>query len=109
MSNLVGYTLSALRGEDMAGVAEVDEFSEEVARFHALLEDLSGVLAQMTLEREDLAERLLQGPLSDAMTHVGQLALLRRLAASPVGAENYFTAPISKDNVTAEQPISGLD
>jgi hypothetical protein len=109
MTNLVAYTISALRGQDMRAIAEAHDFSEEMMRFHALLGDLSGLLAEISLEREDLAERLLQGPLSDAMTHVGQLALLRRLAASPITAENYFRAPIRRDNVTADQPIAGLD
>ena len=39
-------------------------------------------------------ERLLQGPFSDAMTHAGQLALLRRLAGSPVRPENFIAADI---------------
>jgi hypothetical protein len=58
---------------------------------HALLElPLKGVVngKPMTIEQ------LLQGPLCDAMTHVGQLAMLRRLAGSPVAAENFVRADI---------------
>lgn len=58
---------------------------------HALLElPLKGVVngRPMTLEQ------LLHGPLCDAMTHVGQIALLRRLAGSPLTAENYVRADI---------------
>jgi hypothetical protein len=37
---------------------------------------------------------LFQGPIADALTHVGQMAMLRRLAGAPVAAENYFEADI---------------
>jgi len=40
-------------------------------------------------------ERLLQGPFSDALTHAGQLLMLRRMAGSPVRGENYFRADIA--------------
>jgi hypothetical protein len=46
-------------------------------------------------------ERLFQGPVADAPTHVGQLALLRRLAGSPVQGENYFKAEIAVGQVGA--------
>ncbi len=39
-------------------------------------------------------ERLFQGPIADALTHVGQLAMLRRLAGCPISGENYFIAKI---------------
>ena len=49
------------------------------------------------------AEQLFQGPIADALTHVGQIALLRRLAASPVRAENYFKAAIAVGRTGPEQ------
>ena len=49
-------------------------------------------------------ERLFQGPIADALTHVGQLAMLRRLAGAPVKGENYFKADIRAGVVGAEQP-----
>ena len=49
-------------------------------------------------------EQLLQGPLADAMTHAGQLAMLRRLSGSPVPAENFLKAEIDIRNLGAEQP-----
>ncbi|MEX1246141.1 MAG: hypothetical protein WEB59_05415 [Thermoanaerobaculia bacterium] len=48
-------------------------------------------------------ERLLQGPIADALTHVGQIAILRRLAGSPVRGENHFKAEITAGRVGAEQ------
>ncbi len=50
------------------------------------------------------AEKLFQGPIADALTHVGQLAMLRRLAGSPVRGENYFKADIEAGRVGREQP-----
>lgn len=98
MANLIGFTTRALRGEPVAPLDETGNLSEEVARFHALLGDLSALLDETPLELDETSDRLLQGPLSDAMTHVGQLALLRRLAGSPVGPQSYFRAPITREN-----------
>jgi hypothetical protein len=49
-------------------------------------------------------ERMLQGPFADAMTHAGQLAMLRRLAGDPVAPENFIVAKISPDNLSPDQP-----
>ena len=48
--------------------------------------------------------RLLQGPFADAMSHAGQLAMLRRLFGDPVPPENFIVAEISPENLTAAQP-----
>jgi hypothetical protein len=48
-------------------------------------------------------ETLFQGPVADALTHVGQLALLRRMAGAPIRGENYFKADIETGRVGAEQ------
>ncbi len=49
-------------------------------------------------------EKLLQGPFSDAMTHAWTIAMLRRLAGSPVEPENFIYADIRPDNLGANQP-----
>jgi hypothetical protein len=49
------------------------------------------------------AERLLQGPLSDAMAHVGQLALLRRLSGSPIAPEDFSAAAIHPSRLGPDQ------
>lgn len=61
------------------------------------------------LEREEemngvSEEQLLQGPFSDAMTHAGQIAMLRRLYGSPVPPENFVIADVDADNVGINQP-----
>jgi len=75
----------------------------EVERLHGILERLSEQFeaGEFTLVSP---EQLLQGPLSDAMSHAGQLAMLRRLYGSPVPPENFIFAKVSADNLTADQP-----
>ncbi|HET7453349.1 MAG TPA: hypothetical protein VFL12_11440 [Thermoanaerobaculia bacterium] len=55
------------------------------------------------------AGKLFQGPIADAFTHVGQIAMLRRLAGSPVRGENYFRASISPGRVGPEQLEPGFE
>ncbi|MHA6261406.1 hypothetical protein ACXYMX_16200 [Sporosarcina sp. CAU 1771] len=71
----------------------VREWEEEVARFYTIVEKLDQAFAS-NLPMIKSPETLLQGPLADAMTHVGQLLTLRRLADSPVPPENYIKADI---------------
>jgi len=71
-------------------------WDQEIARFHRALDQFDARLDSP----EPLSapvERLLQGPVADALTHVGQLAILRRLAGTPIKPENYFKASISAD------------
>ena len=55
------------------------------------------------------AGKLFQGPIADAFTHVGQIALLRRLAGAPIRGENYFEAKIDAGRVGLEQLEPGLE
>ncbi|OLE51389.1 MAG: hypothetical protein AUG51_23100 [Acidobacteria bacterium 13_1_20CM_3_53_8] len=77
-------------------------WEEEVARFFAELEKFDSYLAS-DAPLGATAERLFQGPVADALTHVGQIALLRRMAGAPVRGENYFKAEIVAGRVGAEQ------
>jgi hypothetical protein len=81
----------------------LDDFDDEVRRFHLVLEDLGGMLERETPGRRISHEQLLQGPLADAMTHAGQLAMLRRLAGSPVPSENFVYATIRANNLGPDQ------
>ena len=71
-------------------------------RFHAALTAFDSYLASDKPLQAPI-EKLVQGPVADALTHVGQIALLRRLAGSPVKAENYFAADISAGRVGPDQ------
>jgi hypothetical protein len=75
----------------------------EVSRLHEMLGELGRHLATGTPLTGTTPARLLQGPLADAMTHVGQLAMLRRLAGSPVPPENFIVAAIDPENLGPEQ------
>ena len=75
--------------------AECERFFATLARFDAVLAGEEPLAAT--------AERLFQGPIADALTHVGQLAMLRRLAGSPVRGENYFKAEIVAGRVGPQQ------
>jgi hypothetical protein len=82
---------------------------EEIARFHDMVQDLARHLEVGTPFLQGMSpERLLQGPFSDAMTHAGQLALLRRLAGAPVAPENFIVAKIDPGRLGPDQaePIS---
>ena len=70
-----------------------------------MLDDLGQHLSNETPLREGMTEeRLLQGPFSDAMTHAGQLAMLRRFAGSPVAPENFIVADIKSNKLGSDQP-----
>ena len=104
MTGLIGYASTMLRGGEYAP-PRVPSFDEEIARFHAMLQSLSDDFADPALHARISDEQFLQGPLSDAMTHAGQLAMLRRLEGAPVPSENFIFAQISPDNLSADQPL----
>jgi hypothetical protein len=82
---------------------------DEVTRFHEMIQDLARRLENDSEILSGITEeQLLQGPFSDAMTHAGQLAMLRRLAGSPVPPENFIDANISPQRLGSEQsePVS---
>ena len=75
----------------------------EVKHFYATLSSLDeSLLTRTPLGVTEL--QILQGPLSDAMAHVGQLLMLRRLAGSPVPSENFIYADIRAGVVGPDQP-----
>ena len=104
MTGVVGYARTMLRG-GMWAPPRLATFSEEVRRFHDVLTRLRDDFADAQLEARIRDEQFLQGPLADAMTHAGQLAMLRRLAGSPVPSENFIHAAVDAANVSVEQPL----
>ena len=103
MTSVLGYARTLFVGGRYRP-GPLPSFAEEIERFHAVLEDLSRHLLAGTPLRGTTLERLLQGPLSDAMTHAGQLALLRRLAGSPVAPENFVAADVDPERLGQNQP-----
>jgi hypothetical protein len=105
MDSVLGYALTCFEGEgDRYQGSRLPNFEAEIERFHAKLQALAAHLRRGTPLRSATPEQLLQGPFSDAMTHAGQLAMLRRLAGSPIPPENFIVAEISPDNLGPDQP-----
>jgi hypothetical protein len=104
MTALMGYVRTFFKGGSYPVKPDpLTGFNAEVDRFHQMLEEVgellgSGATCSIT------TEQVLQGPFADTMTHVGQLAMLRRLADSPVPPENFIHADIRADRLHAEQP-----
>ena len=103
ITNLLGFARTCFIGGTFPSRVPSD-FKRDVAAFHDMLADLDKHLAAGTPLLGTTEERLLQGPFSDAMTHVGQIALLRRLAGSPIPPENFIAADVSVRNLGPKQP-----
>jgi hypothetical protein len=83
-------------------------WDQEVARFFAALEAFDRRLATDE-ELGQPAKRLFQGPIADALTHTGQLAMLRRMAGCAIKGENYFTAEVTVGVVGIGQPAPKVE
>ena len=103
MTSVLGYARTFFVGGNWRP-ERLPTFDAEIHRFHEILESLRDHLLSDEPLREVSFEQLLQGPLADAMTHAGQLALLRRLHGHPVPPENFVYADISSTNVGPNQP-----
>jgi len=103
MDSVLGYARTFLIGGSYRP-PEYEHFQDAVTHFHETLADLAGNLQQGAELHGITEEQLLQGPFSDAMTHAGQLALLRRLAGNPVPPENFVFAKVSTENLGPDQP-----
>ena len=102
MTGVIGYARTMLHGGKFVP-PRLATFPEEIARFHDTLAALQQDFANPALTARISDDQFLQGPLSDAMTHAGQLAMLRRMAGSPVASENFIFATIRTENVSADQ------
>lgn len=106
MTSLMGYLRALFVGgsypREPQALADV---GEEIERFHGMLEEVAALLEEEGRPLPTGPEQILQGPLADAMTHAGQLAFLRRLAASPVPPESFIRADIRSDRLGSDQPL----
>jgi hypothetical protein len=108
MADLFDWALSMARGQNEWVQSKPQSWRREVDRFHASLLALDKYLAS----DEPLGtspEQLFQGPISDALTHIGQIAILRRQDNSPVRSEVYAKADIASGRVGSEQPKNPLE
>jgi hypothetical protein len=102
--DLLDWALSLVRGTEAWRASTPGTWDEDVARFHAAIRALDDALAG-DHALGDVWPRLFQGPIADAFTHIGQIAMLRRLAGSAVRGENYARADIVAGRVGPEQAV----
>jgi hypothetical protein len=103
MGDLFDWALSIAAGRQTWHNSTPLPWPEEQHRFFAALVAFDAYLASDQPLHASI-ERLFQGPVADALTHVGQLAMLRRLAGNPTRGENFFVADIAAGSVGASQP-----
>jgi hypothetical protein len=102
VGDLFDWALSLANGQESWRDSAPLPWDGEIERFHEALSRFDAYLAS----GEPLgtsADRLFQGPVADALTHIGQIAMLRRLFGHPVKGENYFRAEIAPGRVGPEQ------
>ncbi len=102
IGDLFDWALSQAKGAEAWADSTPLEWDREVDRFFATLERFDAFLASEA-PLAATPERIFQGAIADALTHVGQLAMLRRLAGAKMKAENYSRAEIVVGRVGAEQ------
>jgi hypothetical protein len=108
IGDLMDWALSIAKGQQEWHNAKPLLWNEEVQRFFVSLTKFDDFLAT----NEPLQappEKLLQAPIADALTHIGQIAILRRLAGDPVKGENYYKAEIVIGRVSADQAKPKLE
>ena len=108
IGDLLDWALSLANGAQKWQNSPALSWDQGSARFFTALEALDRRLAS----DEPSAcppEKLFQGPIADALTHVGQINMLRRIAGCPIKGENYFIATISAGTVGSQQAAARLE
>jgi hypothetical protein len=102
VGDLFAWALSIAEGKQRWQDSKPLPWEQEVERFFAALRKFDDYVASGAEVHESL-DKLFQGPVADALTHVGQIAMLRRMAGAAVQAENFHKAEIVAGRVGAEQ------
>ena len=102
ISDLLKWGLLLAQGVHKWEEVPAQAWEQEAERFFSELKRLDDYLASGA-PLGNPTEKIFQGPIADALNHVGQIAMLRRLAGSPVRGENYFKAEIVAGRVGPEQ------
>ncbi len=102
LGDLLEWAVRLLNGDRTWVELPASNWEADQARFFGALTRLDQGLREPV--PDDVAQRLFQGPIADALTHVGQLTLMRGLAGAPVKGENYFVADIAAGRTTSLQP-----
>jgi hypothetical protein len=102
VGDLLDWGLSIAEGRQAWHNSSPLPWDQGTARFFAVLEAFDRRLAS-DVPPDCPAEGLFQSAIADSLTHVGQIAMLRRLAGCPVRGENYFMAEIAVGRVGPHQ------
>ena len=106
--DLMDWGLSMANGKREWHDSKPQHWEKEVERFFASVKNFDDYLASAAPLQAPV-EKLFQGPVADALTHIGQIAILRRLAGEPIKAENYYKAEITIGRVGADQAVPKLE
>ena len=101
IGDLLQGSLHLVKGEMVYLTTDPLPWPEEIKRFFSAVKDLDAYLAS-DAPLACPVERLVQGPIGDALTHVGQIVMLRRMAGIPIRQGSYFTAEIAAGAVDEE-------
>jgi hypothetical protein len=104
MGDVLDWSLSITKGREHWQTSPPLAWADEQQRFFSSLKALDEFMASAEPLQAPI-EKLFQGPVADVLTHVGQLAMLRRLAGSPTRGENFYVASIAIGQVQADQPV----
>jgi len=108
IGDLLDWALRVAKSEYVYKESSPLPWEEEVARFFAALQEFDTYLAS-DAQLGYPAEKIFQAPIADALTHVGQISLLRRMAGGPVRGESYFKAEIVIGRVGPEQSTKRVE
>jgi hypothetical protein len=108
IGDLMDWGLSMANGKREWHDSKPLPWEKEGERFFASLKRFDEYLASGEPQHAPL-EKLLQGPVADALAHVGQIAILRRMAGLPMKGENYYKAEITVGRVGAHQAAPKLE
>ena len=102
MGDLFDWALTMVDGEAVWNDAVPLSWNLEVARFFAALERFDARLAAGK-PLANPATKMFAGPVADALTHTGQIAMLRRMGGAKIRGESYYRAEIVPGRVGLEQ------
>ncbi len=102
IGDLYDWVLSQARGAEAWHDSKPLPWDQEIARFHEALARFDAYLAS-DAPLQAPVEKLFQGAVADSLTHIGQLAMLRRVAGAPIKGENYSRADIHAGQVGVDQ------
>src|SRR5216684_863647 len=108
IGDLFDWGLSIAKGKQTWRDSVPLPWNQEVNRFFAALKSFDDFLASAEPLHAP-SEKLFQGPIADALTHVGQIAMLRRMAGAPIRGESYFRAEIVAGCVGPQQSVKRFE